>query len=271
LANKAMDAAAGIVRASRASAREADTEAELPRPALAGTDSAGRVAARKVAAEAAALSRPASVRGSWEPRSGTPLRLVLVRHGETARTAERRYSGRGHVPLTDRGLAQAAAVAARLAGVPLAAVVTSPLERCVRTAEVIAGPARAPVVIDDDLIECDFGDWEGLTFREVRERWPDSTVTAPPGGEAMDAVALRVARAWARLLESYGPGVVVVVTHVSPLKLMLRDALAAGDAFLYRCHLDPAGMSTVDTWTDGAVSVRSVNDTAHLGLPTRPG
>ncbi len=268
LANRAMDALTGIT-----SSRPSPQEPELPRPPLAGPDSAGRIAARKVAAEAStrAAGTATPVRHSWEPPAGTPLRLLLVRHGETARTAERRYSGRGDVPLTEHGLAQAAAVAARLAGLPLAAVVTSPLERCLRTAEILAGPGRSPVVVDDDLIECDFGDWEGLTFREVRERYPaeveawlGSTEVAPPGGESLEAVALRVSRATARLLDGYGPGTVAVVSHVSPLKLILRDALAAGDAFLYRCHLDPAGMSTVDMWADGAVSVRSVNDTAHL-------
>ncbi|GIJ68297.1 bifunctional RNase H/acid phosphatase [Virgisporangium ochraceum] len=271
LANRAMDSAAGIVRPERASPQENDAEGDLPRPPLAGPDSAGRIAARKVAADAALLARGAAgaIR-SWEPRGGTPLRLLLVRHGETTRTAERRYSGRGDVPLTERGLAQARAVAARLAGVPLAAVVTSPLERCVRTAEVIALAERAPIVVDEDLVECDFGEWEGLTFRDVRERYPTeletwlgSTAVAPPGGESLDAVAVRVDRAVERL-RAHGSGVVVVVSHVSPLKLILREALAAGDAFLYRCHLDPAGMSTVDMWPDGAVSVRSVNDTSHV-------
>jgi probable phosphoglycerate mutase len=56
-------------------------------------------------------------------------------------------------------------------------------------------------------------------------------------------------------------GVVVVVSHVSPIKLVLRDALAAGYAFMHRCHLDPAGLSTVDLWPDGGVSVRGVNVT----------
>jgi probable phosphoglycerate mutase len=201
------------------------------------------------------------------------LRLLLVRHGETAFTAERRYSGRGDVPLTERGLAQADAVARRLAAIgrPIDAVVTSPLERCVRTAEIVA--AGAPIVVDQDLIECDFGDWEGLTFADVRSRWPDqvagwlaSTAAAPPGGEALDAVAARVERAVARLRTNQPSGVVVLVSHVSPIKLVLRDALDAGAGFLHRCHLDPAGLSTVDFWPDGAVSVRGVNDVAHLSL-----
>ncbi len=96
-----------------------------------------------------------------------------------------------------------------------------------------------------DLIECDFGDWEGLTFAEVRERWPDeldrwldSTSVAPPGGESFQAVAKRVRGALATLRAAYPSGTVVVVSHVSPIKLILRDALAASDAFLHRLFLD---------------------------------
>jgi probable phosphoglycerate mutase len=262
LANRAMDAAAGIARPG-----DADAEGELPRPQLAAPDSAARLAAHKAASDAALASSeraPGRAPGVWEPRTGTPLRLLLLRHGETAFTAQRRYSGRGDIPLTERGLAQARAVADRLAVIPVDAVVTSPLERCVRTAEIVA--KGAPIVVDEDLTECDFGEWEGLTFADVRARWPDevtrwlaSTAAAPPGGEALDRVAERVERAVARVRANHPSGVVVLVSHVSPIKLVLRDALAAGDAFLHRCHLDPAGLSTVDMWPDGGVSVRSVN------------
>ena len=276
LANKAMDEAAGIVRPARRAVEPDDAEGELPRPPLAAPGSAARLAARQAAGDAASGVRPVvesppAAHGTWERRTGTPLRLLLVRHGETAFTAQRRYSGRGDIPLTERGLAQAGAVARRLAAIgrPVDAVVTSPLERCVRTAEIVA--AGAPIVVDEDLVECDFGDWEGLTFADVRSRWPDetanwlaSTAAAPPGGEALDAVAARVSRAVARLRTSQPSGVVVLVSHVSPIKLVLRDALDAGAGFLYRCHLDPAGLSTVDFWPDGAVSVRGVNEVAHL-------
>jgi ribonuclease H / adenosylcobalamin/alpha-ribazole phosphatase len=274
LANKAMDEAAGIVRPARRAVEPDDAEGELPRPPLAAPDSAARLAARKVAADAALGTSAGTVapsRGTWEPRTATPLRLLLVRHGETRFTAQRRYSGRGDIPLTERGLARAGALARRLAAIgrPIDAVVTSPLERCVRTAEIVA--AGAPIAVDDDLVECDFGDWEGLTFADVRSRWPDevagwlaSTATAPPGGEALDAVAVRIERAVARLRTNQPSGVVVAVSHVSPIKLVLRDALDAGAGFLHRCHLDPAGLSTVDFWPDGAVSVRGVNEVAHL-------
>jgi probable phosphoglycerate mutase len=230
-------------------------------------------------AASSAPVEPAVPKVSWEPPTGVaPLRLLLVRHGETSLTASRRYSGRGDVALSEQGEEQVRAVARRIAklvtsaGDSLGAVVTSPLARCVSTASAIAEAAGGvPVVVDDELIECDFGVWEGLTFAEVREqfpkemaRWLGTTSVAPPGGESFKAVGRRVERAVARLRETYVGQQVVVVSHVTPLKLILRDALAANDQFLFRCYLDPAGLSIMDTWPDGGVAVRTINDTAHL-------
>jgi ribonuclease H / adenosylcobalamin/alpha-ribazole phosphatase len=219
------------------------------------------------------LSSPAPA--SWAPPAlDDATRLILVRHGETALTKQGRYSGRGDVPLSDEGQAQAMAAGGRVAGISrdVTAVVSSPLSRCVRTAELIAAEVGGvPVTVVDDLIECDFGDWEGLTFAEVQSRWPSemtawlgSTSVAPPGGESFQAVAKRTRSAMATILKSYAGGVVVVVSHVSPIKLILRDALAASDAFLHRLFLDAAGVSTMDAWPDGNIAVRSVNETAHL-------
>jgi len=223
-------------------------------------------------------SPKAEPRPAWEPPTGVPTRLILVRHGETERTANRQYSGRGDVPLTARGIDQARATAtrladlARLAGHPIAAIHTSPLSRCTATAEAIASATgNPPVTVDADLVECDFGEWEGLTFEEVRgrwaaemDRWLGSPGEAPPGGESFRTVGFRIRRAAARLREGYPGQTVVVVSHVSPIKLLLRDALAAGDAFLHRLYLDPAGLSIVDSWPDGGVAVRLVNDTSHV-------
>ncbi|GAB1645821.1 bifunctional RNase H/acid phosphatase [Krasilnikovia sp. MM14-A1259] len=258
LANRAMDEAAGkpvrdvdpvrVVEPARnaGSARDAGPQADEPAPTA-----------------------------SWAPPSlDDATRLILVRHGETPLTAQGRYSGRGDVPLTDEGEAQAMAAGGRVAGISrdVAAVVCSPLARCVRTAELIAAElGGATVSVLPDLIECDFGEWEGLTFAEVQQRWPGelaawlkSTSVAPPGGESFQAVAKRVRGAVATLLQAYPSSAVVVVSHVSPIKLILRDALAAGDAFLHRLFLDAAGVSVVDTWPDGGIAVRSVNETAHL-------
>jgi probable phosphoglycerate mutase len=212
----------------------------------------------------------------WDPPPrDTATRLILVRHGETPLTAQRRYSGRGDVELSSTGLAQAAAVARRLAATvqPGAVVVSSPLTRCRQTASAIAeGLGRVPVQVEPDLIECDFGEWEGLTFAEVRQQWPEqleawlaSPAVAPPGGESFDAVLARVRSVRTRLLAEYPAQTVVLVSHVTPIKLILKDALAAGDSFLHRLYLDPAGVSLVDSWADGGVAVRTVNDTSHLG------
>ncbi len=253
LANRAMDEAAG--RSPRSTAPVA-TEPER-----------SRTPAR------AAGSGTAPV--SWEPPSlEAATRMLLVRHGETAMTVERRYSGRGDVPLSEQGEAQAMAAAVRVASIVggVAAVVSSPLQRCTRTAELIAAElGGVPVTVLPDLIECDFGEWEGRTFAEVRERWPAeltawlaSTSVAPPGGESFQAVAKRIRGVLAHLRSAYPSSAVVVVSHVSPIKLILRDALAASDAFLHRLYLDAAGVSTMDMWPDGGIAVRSVNETAHL-------
>jgi ribonuclease H / adenosylcobalamin/alpha-ribazole phosphatase len=221
--------------------------------------------------------------GSWEPPTGPGTRLILVRHGATELSAQRRYSGRGDVPLTAQGLAQAEAAGRRVAtlaatggGDAVAAVVSSPLVRCTATAAAITDALRGvagevPLIRDGDLIECDFGQWEGHTGDEVRARWPGefdawqrSTAVAPPAGESFAQVAQRVRRVVDSLREAYPASTVVVVSHVSPLKLILRDALAAGDGLLRRLFLDAGGISVVDLYPGGSVAVRAVNDTSHL-------
>jgi ribonuclease H / adenosylcobalamin/alpha-ribazole phosphatase len=233
-------------------------------------------AAKGVEAERPIAAAPVAKSDAWAPRTTEATRLILVRHGETAMTAQKRYSGRIDVALSELGVAQARATALRIAaggtiGSPVA-VVSSPLTRCVATATAIAEAAGGlPLAVEPDLTECDFGEWDGLTFAEVRERFPDeldtwlsSTAVAPPGGESFQRVGKRVRGALGRLREAYDGKTVAVVSHVSPIKLILRDALAAGDAFLHRLYLAPAGVSIVDMWPDGGVSVRTVNDTSHL-------
>src|SRR5262249_31360753 len=166
-----------------------------------------------------ALDNPAPA--SWAPPASleNATRIILVRHGETALTKQGRYSGRGDVPLSDQGQAQAMAAGGRVAGISrdVTAVLSSPLVRCVRTAELVAGEVGGVrVTVVDDLIECDFGEWEGLTFAEVQSRWPAemaawlaSTSVAPPGGESFEAVAARTRSALATALKSYAGGVLV--------------------------------------------------------------
>lgn len=209
---------------------------------------------------------------AWRPSASPPTTLLLVRHGSTPLSGLR-YSGRGDPPLTPDGEAQARAVAARLARVPgLGAVVSSPLRRARSTAEAIAAAAGVGVAVDDGLAETDFGRWDGLTFAEVREVWPtehaawlaDSAVT-PPGGESINQVARRVRKVRDRLLAAYPGRTVAVVSHVTPIKLVLCSALGAPVSSLFRIHLDTASLSTVDWYPDGPAVVRLLNDTGHLG------
>jgi ribonuclease H / adenosylcobalamin/alpha-ribazole phosphatase len=210
----------------------------------------------------------------WGAPAGAPVRMLLLRHGETAHSVDRRFSGRSDPELTARGLAQAAASAHRLAAWPdgpVAAVLSSPLSRARVTAAAVGTGLGLDPVVDEGLIETDFGHWDGLTFAEVQQRWPaelaawlGSPEVGPPGGESFADVQLRVSRARDRVLAGYPGRTVVLVSHVTPIKLLLRQALDATPALLYRLHLDIAGLSIVDWYPDGAAVVRLVNDTSHL-------
>jgi broad specificity phosphatase PhoE len=216
------------------------------------------------------VTAPATA-ASWTGQAGTPTRLLLLRHGQTELSVERRYSGHGDPELTPLGHAQAAGAAARLGQVPdIAAVLTSPLRRARQTAALVAEATGAPLHVRERLVETDFGTWEGLTFPEARARdpqlhaeWLGSEEVAPPGGESFAAVGRRVATERAELVQEYPGATLVLVTHVTPIKMLLRDALQGGPGVLYRLHLDLAALSIVDFYPDGGASVRLVNDTSH--------
>ncbi|GAA3179045.1 bifunctional RNase H/acid phosphatase [Nonomuraea roseoviolacea] len=217
--------------------------------------------------------RPEGVGTGWAPPTRVATSLLLLRHGETPLSVERRFSGLGDPELTPHGLAQAEAAAERLSRPPyrLDAIVSSPLARARRTAQAVAEKTGLSVEVDDDLRETDFGAWEGHTFTEVQRRWPEELTrwladsdAAPPGGESFTEVAERVQRASDRLLERYEGRTVLVVSHVTPIKTVLRLALMAPPAALYRMHLDVACLSLVEHYADGGCVVKSFNDTAHL-------
>lgn len=219
-----------------------------------------------------------STAGSWTGRGSTaPTRVLLLRHGQSPLSVERRYSGRGNPELTREGLEQAAAAATALAARHVAAdghiraVISSPLLRARQTAEPVAGVLGLGVTVDERLTETDFGSWEGLTFTEaaaqdpeVHRAWLGDSAVSPPGGESFDLVAGRVYAALDDLLRRFPGQTVVVVSHVTPIKLILRRALDAGPQMLYRLHLDLACLSVVEFWPDGGASVRLVNDTSYL-------
>jgi len=207
----------------------------------------------------------------WRPAQGEPTVTVLLRHGQTPMSVQKRYAGRTDAPLTEVGAQQAAAAAKRLASAGLGVIVTSPLLRTVQTAQAVAAVTGAAVVTDDGFRETDFGAWEGLTFAEVRERWPaeisawlaDPDV-APPDGESFTDVSARVAEALDRVLAARAGQTVLIVSHVTPIKMLVAAALLAPPAALYRMHLDVAALCEIDWYADGPAVLRSFNDTSHL-------
>jgi probable phosphoglycerate mutase len=239
----------------------------------------GKPAAGKpTAAPKLPTRKPDRAAVAWTGARGTPTRLLLLRHGQTEMSALRRYSGRGDVPLTELGRAQAAAAAKRLAATEglivdgeAVPIISSPLTRTKQTAQAVADALGGRVETHPGLIETDFGDWEGLTFAEAADRdpelhrsWLGDSSVPPPGGESFDVVHRRVRKARDELIAEHGGRTLVLVSHVTPIKTLLRMGLDAGPSLLFRLHLDLASLSIVEFYPDGNASVRLVNDTSHL-------
>jgi probable phosphoglycerate mutase len=234
---------------------------------------ADRLANEAMDAAAGIPARPAPVRTngrSWLPPSGPRTRVVLVRHGATEHSAEKRLSGRNDLALDGAGRQQAAELAARSFG-DVAAIVSSPLRRARETAEAIAATLAVPVSVDDNFAEVDFGAFEGMTFAEARaafpdefEAWAGSPEVAPPGGESFAALARRVRRGRDAIVAKHPDAAALVVTHVSPIKMLVRAALDAPLAGIFHMHLDIASVSTLDYLGDGSATLRLFNDTSHL-------
>lgn len=200
-----------------------------------------------------------------------PAVTLLLRHGQTSLSVDRRFAGLSDPALSPVGTRQAAACAAALAGRGIDAIVTSPLRRARDTASAVALSTSAPVTVLEALRETDFGSWDGLTFAEASSRWPAAMTewladpaVAPPGGEPFTAVAERVLGALPWLLGQFSGKTVVLVSHVTPIKVLVAHALGAPLSSLYRMHLDLACLSRVDWYPDGPAVLRSLNDTTHL-------
>ncbi|MEF9903483.1 bifunctional RNase H/acid phosphatase [Streptomyces sp. P9-A2] len=299
------DAAAGAARARAALASASASAASASAVESGATESgvrgtggtgagvsnapAGKTAADVRAAQAVAApgtetdaaprtgSAPAATPSSgWAPADmGPPATFVLLRHGETPLTPQKRFSGSGgsDPSLSDVGREQAERTAEALARRgTVQAVVASPLARTRETAGIVAARLGLEVSVEEGLRETDFGAWEGLTFAEVRERHPDdlnawlSSPDAEPtgGGESFADTATRVAATRDKLTAAYAGRTVLLVTHVTPIKTLIRLALGAPPEALFRMELSAASLSAVAYYADGNASVRLFNETSHL-------
>ena len=160
-----------------------------------------------------------------------------MRHGETDWNAERRVQGKTDRPLNDTGRAQARALAAQLAAVPIAAVYSSDLSRALETARIVADARDLRVTPDPELRERDFGTWEGLTDVEILERFPASR-TGPWGdAETREELEMRVLAALRRISARHPGETILVVTHGGPLRTMLAHVSGDGSGPIANCHV----------------------------------
>ena len=175
--------------------------------------------------------------------------IVFVRHGETPPNREGLLLGRSDPGLTDQGRAQAERLARTLADRGIERVLTSPLRRARDTASPIAAACDAPVDVDERLIEIDYGEWEGRPFAalapELVARWHREPDFAAPGGESLVAVETRTAGFCEQWLNPGTAGVVVAVSHVSPIKAAVTWTLGVSPELAWRMRLDVASLTRI--------------------------
>jgi probable phosphoglycerate mutase len=194
--------------------------------------------------------------------------IVLVRHGQTEPNRAGRLLGRADPPLNERGRHQADALAAVLEHGPAPRLVlTSPLRRARETAAQISTATGTPVRTDERLIELDYGEWDGRRLRDipadVSARWRSDPSFAAPGGESLVDLRSRITPCAEALMELASDGVIIVVSHVSPIKAILCWALDLDDSYAWRLRLDVASISRLVAGLSGPVLV-SFNETGHL-------
>ena len=272
----------------RAKNKVADALSNVAMDAAAAGEPVGFVGGSEQADQAPAVQETASVEpgepaaasqpSDWMAEQGPVTRFILVRHGQTAMSVAKQYSGHADPELTEFGRKQALAAAQALADTPVDAIVCSPLKRCQQTAQAIARSVR-PAGADKDalevetvegLIEVDFGLWEGKTFAEAHAadgelhgQWLEDASVACPGGESLQQVHRRVRKTRQELQEKYAGKTVVVVSHVNPIKSFIRQSLDAGPVTFNRLFLDLASISIAEFW-DGGSMLRGFNDVGHL-------
>lgn len=199
-------------------------------------------------------------------------RIILVRHGQTEWNRVERFRGRADVPLNETGLAQAGATGKRIAAEWLpVAVYTSPLSRSVKTAEAIAGHYSLEVQPHPGLIDINYGDWQGLTPDEARQRWPqevDAWYNQPhlariPGGETLDELSTRLMQTVQELTDRHLGESIVLVGHTVINRIILLRVLKLGNDRFWRIRQEPCAINMFEADGDDFTLV-SLNDTCHL-------
>jgi len=199
------------------------------------------------------------------------VRLLLVRHGETAWNAEGRFQGVTDLPLSARGERQARCLEVRLATEEIDVVRSSDAQRATQTAVEIATRHGLQVLAEPRLRELDFGAWEGLTYSQIRERHPQALgewerhplTSAPPGGESLGQLVARVESLLDDLGRPDSAQTLLLVSHGGPLRVLVCLALGLAPGDYWRFRLDPGSVSELHLYPEGAI-VTLLNDRSHL-------
>ena len=205
-------------------------------------------------------------------------RIFLIRHGETIWNKQLKFQGHEDVPLSTGGLEQASALASRLEGQTLDGVYASDLSRAMETARGLAAPRGLEVFTDPSLREMNFGQWEGLTFKQIQEKyqeqvklwWSNPVDTRVPGGETLSELAARVTAFVSGLVEKHAGGQVAVVCHGGPVRVLVAKVLGMDLNQYWRIRQDNASLNVIDfaSWDKGIVVL--LNDRSHLGKEIVP-
>jgi len=199
-------------------------------------------------------------------------RLILIRHGQTEWNRLERFRGHADVPLNENGLAQAAATGRRAASEwDLAAVYSSPLSRAVKTAEAVAVQFGIAVQVINGLVDIDYGEWQGLTPDEARQRWPeqvDNWYRRPerasiPGGETLIDLRARAMQTVNDLAARHVGQTIALVGHTVINRIILLGVLGLGNERFWHIRQDTCAINVIEAEA-GDFTLVSLNDTCHL-------
>ncbi len=205
------------------------------------------------------------------------MRVVLLRHGETAWNRDGVFRGTEDVPLNDQGKEQANLTGKRLQKTKFNRIYTSPLSRSRDTALLAAQPQGLPVEEKAFLTDMYFGQWQGLKVEEVASRWPEGYrlwqdsphLCLTPGGESIEGVMQRASRGLEDMMKSEEEGDLLLVTHRVIIKLLLLWAVGGSSRDFWKIRVDTCSISSFRVRKDYCI-IEKINDTCHLQKLSQP-
>lgn len=198
------------------------------------------------------------------------MRLILIRHGEIEGIGSvHKYQGRADRSLSQAGAKQAEALAGRLKEEPISVIYSSGLKRTIETAMAIARPHNLPVNPWDCFNEIDFGDWEGKSLEEIKEKdpeiyrkWLNGEEFSPPGGESVSDLKHRVIKGLEVILKRKAEGTTLLAAHGGPIKIILAHFLGLSQVNFWAIAQDLAALNIIDFF-EGRPMISLLNDTCH--------